>query len=66
VSHNPGLRCLNEAEPTQIALDSLYSGAHPDRFGFPVLLYSSGAPSGAFGAQRFFQKPGSRFGCATA
>jgi hypothetical protein len=24
-SHNPGLRCFSEAEPTQIALDSLYS-----------------------------------------
>ena len=24
-SHDPGLRCLSEAEPTQIALDSLYS-----------------------------------------
>ena len=24
-SHNLGLRCLSEAEPTQIAMDSLYS-----------------------------------------
>jgi hypothetical protein len=31
LSHNPGLRCLSEAEPTQIALDCLYSVDAPPR-----------------------------------
>jgi integrase/recombinase XerD len=53
-ARNSGLRCFSEAEPTR----SFWIPCSPE--------HSSGAPCGAFGAQRFFQKPGCRFGCATA